>query len=375
MSAALSTVTVIGGGVVGCTIAYRLAARGVNVTLVEREAVGAGATGASGGHVMVWPEDDNDVRVDLDAESCRLFRRFLPDIKERSGIDPHDQELTFFFPAIDEKEALHLRGLSDRVAAAGVTVEWIDAATALELEPRLSPDMLGGVLNSECVQLGGYQFVEALTKAAVRSGAQVLTDEAVGLWRKGDHVTGVALRKGIDISCDTVVLAMGPWTGPLASEWIEALVPVNPYSLQRLRLKGLDQPLATSVHWRGINMTSRRDGLIHAGSIYDPAGFDAVPGEEARATILENVSVALPGLRYEVVEDRVATASQTPDEIPLVGPVEALEGVYLAVPADGGFTMSAVMAEALTLLLTEGREHPLLAPMLPERAMPQPVSE
>ena len=368
------SVTVIGGGVIGCTVAYRLATAGVAVTLVEREAVGAGATGATGGHVFVWPEDESRVRLDLAAESCRLFRRHLPEIKERSGVDPLDQELGFFFPAFDEDESVHLRSCADRVRSVGGDMEWTDATAALELEPRLSPLILGGVLLSEYIQVSGYQYVEALKEAALRSGAQVLTDEALGLWRKRDRVTGVQLRDGIDISCEVVVLAMGAWTGPLASEWLHAPVPVNPHSLQRLRLRGLDQPLAASVHWRGINVTSRRDDLIHAGSLHDPSGFDAVPTEAARETILERVETALPGLRYEVAEDRVATASDTPDKIPLVGPVEALEGVYLAVPADDGVTLSAVMAEVLAVLLTEGREHPLLEPMLPGRAIPRSSS-
>ena len=369
MSTDSSAVTVLGGGVLGCTIAYRLAERGVHVTLVEKEALGAGATGASGGHIMVWPEDENDPKVELAAESCRLFAHYLSDIKERSGIDPHDQELTFFFPALHEQEVVHLRGLAHQVEALGATVEWLDTKTGLELEQRLSPDMLGGVLLSECLQVGGYRFVEALAEAAARSGALILKDEAIGLCRKGEHVTGVALRDGIGIKCSTVVLAMGPWTGHLGSEWIKTPLQIKPHSLQRLRLCGLDQPLATAVHGRGINISSRRDNLIHAGSMYDPAGFDASPRKKTRDTILHKVSLTLPGLRYKVVEDRVAAMSMTPDKLPIVGPVEALKGVYLAVPGDDGFTMSAVMAEALTELITEGREHPLLGPMLPSRVI------
>lgn len=375
MSNGSLTITVIGGGVIGCTIAYRLAERGAHVTLVERETVGAGATGASGGHIMVWPGEANDVRVELSKESVQLFRQYLPDIKKRSGIDPLDQDLKFFFPAFDEEEAVHLRDLAERVAKAGVATKWLDTAAGLNLEPRLSPDILGGILHPECVQIGGYQWVEALEKASTSIGVEFLQDEAVGLWENDNHVTGVALRDGIDISCNTVVLAMGAWTGHLASEWLQTELPITPYSLQRLRLKGLDEPMAATVNWGDINVSPRRDDLIHAGSIHNPTGFDAVPKKEIQKAILDKVSIAVPGLRYEVAEDRVATASWTPDRLPLVGPVDALEGVYVAVPGNDGFTMSAVMAEALTELITQKRQHPLLDLMFPSREMPQPVTE
>ncbi|MCH8206707.1 MAG: FAD-binding oxidoreductase [Chloroflexi bacterium] len=76
---------VIGGGVVGCSIAYRLALQGVSVTLLERSGPGAGATGTSAGNVQPWYDDGDGFKAALAAESLRLHRRFLPDIKEASG--------------------------------------------------------------------------------------------------------------------------------------------------------------------------------------------------------------------------------------------------------------------------------------------------
>lgn len=86
--AELTGTTVVGGGVVGCFVAYRLALEGVPVTLVERQHVGAGASGASAGNVQpgefepAWGAEDLNL---LEAESLGLFRRFLPAIKDDSG--------------------------------------------------------------------------------------------------------------------------------------------------------------------------------------------------------------------------------------------------------------------------------------------------
>ncbi len=73
------SVTIVGGGVVGCFLAYRLALEGVPVTLIERQHVGAGASGASAGNVQ-----PGDVETALAAESLGLFRRFVPRIKRKA---------------------------------------------------------------------------------------------------------------------------------------------------------------------------------------------------------------------------------------------------------------------------------------------------
>ena len=80
-----AAVTIVGGGVVGCFLAYRLALEAVPVMVIERQYVGSGASGASAGNVQ-----PGDIETALAAESLGLFRRFLPTIKEASGIDPLD---------------------------------------------------------------------------------------------------------------------------------------------------------------------------------------------------------------------------------------------------------------------------------------------
>ena len=102
------SVTIIGGGVIGCFLAYRLALEGVPVTVIERQSVGAGATGASAGNVqpgvMGGIVDAQGVLGTLGAQSLRLHRTFLPAIKESSGLDPLDHEVQYFYAALDAQE-------------------------------------------------------------------------------------------------------------------------------------------------------------------------------------------------------------------------------------------------------------------------------
>ena len=92
----MQRVTIVGGGVIGCCLAYRLALEGVPVTVLERQHIGSGATGASAGNVqpgvMGGIVDAQGVLGILGAQSLQLHRTFLPAIKEDSGLDPLDHE-------------------------------------------------------------------------------------------------------------------------------------------------------------------------------------------------------------------------------------------------------------------------------------------
>ena len=361
----LGAVTVIGGGIIGCFAAYRLAREGVSVTLVERDSPGAGASGTSAGNVMAWSDENGGIRPELGVESLGLFRRFLPDIKQSSGIAIRDQDVNYLFAAMDDEEASRVRAYADPLIKAGLDLKWIDGVEARAIEPRLSPAVIGGILHRDCIQIDAQPFVSALAEAAKARGAKIVTDEVVELQRHGDRVSGVNLRSGSDISCDTVIMAMGAWMGRIASEWLRTRIPVWPHSLQKLHLRIKGEPLRCAVSWAEVNMVLRKDGFMHTGSKHDPVGFEARPTEDGKKWILERVDTVLPGLDYEVAGAWAACASQTPDRMPIVGPVGPLDGVYMIGVSNDGFVLSAILTDILTDLLVWGKEHRHLASLLP----------
>ena len=151
------SVTIIGGGVIGCFLAYRLAAEGVPVTVIERHAVGAGATGASAGNVqpgvMGGIVDAQGVLGTLGAQSLQLHRTFLPAIKEASGLDPLDHEVQYFYAALAAQEVAETQQFTAALQTHSLRAEWIDGPAARALEPRLAPHVLGGALHQDCFQM------------------------------------------------------------------------------------------------------------------------------------------------------------------------------------------------------------------------------
>lgn len=373
----LTDVTVVGGGVVGCFIAYRLALEGVAVTLVEREHVGAGASGASAGNVqpgefepIVGAERLNPLEV----ESLALHRRFLPAVRAESGVDPLDHEVQYFYAALNDHEVMRTQQFTATLQGVGLRAEWIDGVAARTLEPRLSPRLLGGTLHQDCVQMDARRFVEALAKAAEKRGVALQQGEAVGLRREGARVTGIRLKDGSTLGCGMLILAMGAWTGLAVAQWLGLSLPIAPYSLQKLHVRPSGPALACAIRWDGANIVSRLDGLVHVGSKHEHTGFEARPSEDGKRWLLERLQTILPELDAAVVEAKAGLAATLPGRSPILGPVQGLEGVYLAVPGSNGFLLSAVLAHLLTELLVYGRWHPFLPMILPERVLQSAVA-
>ena len=78
--------------------------------------------------------------------------------------------------------------------------------------------------------MDAYRFVSALSQAAQRHGAQLQYGEVVGLQRTGERITGVLLKDGATIACETLVLAMGAWTGVALTQWLGLSVPIGPHA-------------------------------------------------------------------------------------------------------------------------------------------------
>ena len=352
----------LGGGVVGCFVAYRLAAMGVSVTLLERDGPGSGATGNSAGNIQPASGDDDAYKIALGAESLALWRKHLPQIKETGGTDYREQDVRYLYAATKDDEERNVRRILGDVTAAGLNAEWVDGPKAREIEPRLSESIIGGMLHHDCIQMDPKLFMSALSNAAEAKGVVIQRqNQAVGLHVAGGRIKGIALQDGSSLECSSVVLAIGAWTPTAVSEWLGIELPVEPYGLQKLHLGlGKAAPLNCAVRWGGVNIVSRRDGLVHAGSRFDPAGFDSQPSAQAQEWLLGQVTKIMPGFHPSGIENIAAFAASTPERMPLVGPLPGVEGIFVAVPSTDGFLMAAVLAEMTADLLVSGRRHQLM---------------
>ena len=333
-------VIVVGAGVVGCSVAYYLAREGAKVVLLEREAIGSGASAhATGSLSLLGTEFNPGPSFQLALAGYQEFPDLVSALEEETGTSLLYQRRPSLRLALEPDEEELIRELMvwqrDSVA-----MEWIDADAVHRIEPRLTPHLRGAVYEEESAQLDSYRLNLALAQAAEKRGAQLHLREVTGLLTEGDRVTGVATAQG-EYHADSVVLANGTWTATFERQ-LQYPIPVRPLKGERLLLKfnGPPLPVLISSPKRG-HMISRLDGLLSVGSTggrdYDQEElfwgeeFDRQPTEAARLELLQRAIDIFPQLESaELVQQLAGSRPLSPDRMPIIGPVPGWRGVFLA---------------------------------------------
>ncbi len=333
-------VVVIGAGVVGCSIAYYLSREGVSVILLEREAIGSGASAhATGSLSLLGAEFTPGASFEMARASYAEFLWLVPELEDATNMDLLYQRLPSLRLALDDEEATLIKSLMVWQQP-HVNMRWIDAEEVRSIEPRLAPSIVGAVYEDESAQLDSYRFNLALAQAAELKGAQIIYREVTGLINSDGRIAGVKTAAE-EIHCGTVVVAAGTWSRAFAP-WLEFPVPVRPMKGERLLLNYPGEPLEVLISSpkRG-HMISRTDGLLSVGSTggrdYDRRElflgeeFDRQTTESARLELLQRAIDVFPDLeRAELVQQLAGSRPLSPDAKPIIGPVPGLEGALLA---------------------------------------------
>ena len=333
-------VVVIGAGVVGCSVAYYLAREGVNVTILERDAIGSGASAhATGSLSLLGAEFSPGPSFQIARASSSEFQQIVPELESATGMNLLYQRRPSLRLALDDEEAGLIKS-SMVWQQPHVKMHWIDAHEVHSIEPRLSPSIIGAVYEGESAQVDSYRLNLALGRGAELKGANILYREVTGLVTSGPTISGVKTASE-DIPCGTVVVAAGTWSRAF-TPWLGFPVPVRPMKGERLLLNypGEPLPVLISSPKRG-HMISRTDGFTSVGSTggrdYDQKElfwgeeFDRQPTESARLELLQRAIDVFPDLeRAELVQQLAGSRPLSPDSKPIIGPVPGREGVLLA---------------------------------------------
>ena len=338
-------VVVIGGGVIGCSVAYHLASAGFRVTVVERGKVGEGASGVAAGMVAALSEAQaGGEHLKLALQSRALHLDLLPRLQEESGIDVEYLPSGIMHLAFTPEDVEKLGARMEWQEPLGMGVRWLSAEEAHRLEPALAEGVTGALLSPQEGHLNSGRLVKALAQGAARRGATVLQDTpVVGLLSHQGRVTGVRL-PSVDMESEWVVVASGAWAGR-HDGWLEVDVPVRPVRGQILAARTLPCPISRVV-WYGINyLVPKADGSIVMGTTAEEAGFRDRATLQGIAGILRGAMRLVPAVADgELRHVWAGLRPETPDGLPILGPVPGLEGVLLAV----GHFRSGILLSAVT---------------------------
>ncbi len=364
---------VVGAGVVGCSIAYHLARRGLrDVVVLERETVGSGTTSKAAGGIRVQFGTETEVRFSL--ESIAVFERFA----EEFGVDPGYRKIGYLFLVSDEAD---LRGFGERIALQrrlGADVRVITPAEAARLVPGLHvDDLIAAVWGVDDGMAGPAEVTAGYAQRARVLGARIVEGvEVTGFALAGGRLRGVRTSEG-GIATPLVIDAAGPSAARVA-RLAGVEVPVLPrrrhifFTEPFPALPGpipLTTDRATGCYFR----KEMEQVLLSPGDAEDIGEDHAVPVDWSRV----NEAVEKIVHRLPVIEEaRIAGGwaglrPLTPDEHAIIGWAPGLVGFFLAVGFCGhGFQHSPATGRHVADWILDGRPSMDLSLFDPARFAP-----
>lgn len=350
-------VVIVGGGVIGLACAWRASQRGLRVRVLERDRIGAGASGVAAGMLApvgeaTWGED---AFLELALRSHELWPDFAEELSAASERDVGFVAIGALHVAFDRDEAEELRRRFELMRSLGLEAEWLRASACREIEPGLAPGVTGGVVAPHEAALDPRALVAALSVAAERSGAEVVEGAEVSeLVHDGAAVCGVRTADGAEHRAAAVVLAAGAWSGAGLLTG-DLSPPVRPVKGQILTVRGAAaEPLCERIVVTDrVYIVPRGDGRVVIGATVEELGFDRRVTAGGVHELLREAYRALPDLgELELVETIAGLRPGTPDNAPLVGRSGA-DGLLLATGHfRNGILLAPVTAAAVADLLT-----------------------
>jgi len=364
-----SDVIIVGGGVIGLAIARALGLRGVTkVTLIERGQPGAEASWAAGGILAPQVEADHpDDFFRLAAASRDLYPAFAASLKSESGVDVElDQTGTIYAGFTDEDEK-ELRARYEWQSSEGLSVEWLTAEEAHQLEPHVSPRVQCGLRFPNDYQIENRRLVEALLIANDKLGMRLLKDTVVGeLKIEGGRITGVETSSGF-AAAPAVVLAAGAWASLIKSNG--AQIQIEPVRGQMLCFESRPQIARHVIYSSRGYLVPRRDGRLLAGSTTEQAGFDKrVTGEGERAIRSMANEIAPATEHLPLIGSWAGFRPRAADDLPVLGPDPEIDGLFYATGHyRNGILLTPITADSIAAAIVDGVAPPMLAVFSPDR--------
>jgi len=373
-------VVVVGAGVVGLAVAWRLAGAGMRVVVVDPDP-GRGSSWVAAG--MLAPVTEvhygEEQLLALNLDSAARWPAFAAELEAAAGHGVGYRQSGTLLVAAEEGDRAIAADLHGFMAGLGLVAESLTVRRARQLEPALSPAIAGALWAPGDHQVDNRLLVGALVEAAGRAGARLVRARVRALVAGGGRVEGVRLEDGTSIGAPRVVVAAGVGTGDVEGLDAGVLPPVRPVKGQILRMTAGPQVPALSrivrglVHGGSVYLVPRRDGSVVVGATAEERGFDTTVTGGAVYELLRDAHRVVPSVTEYVLDEASAGLRPgSPDNAPMVGTAAGgPEGLVLATGHyRNGVLLTPVTADAVLELFETGSLPASVAPFAPARFRP-----
>ncbi len=359
-------IAIIGGGVIGLTLARALYKRGVkSVALIESNSdIGMEASWAAGGMLAPQSEaNEADAFFNLACASRDLYTNFAKELFEETGIDVELEKTGTLYLAFNEHDLEEIEKRYRWQTKAGLKVEKLNANEAREIEPYISENVLGALRFPLDVQVENRLLVKALNASVEKSGVEIFTNtKAETLLVENKKTFGIETSKGI-IHAEKIIIANGAWASVLNfKDNIVKKINLEPVRGQMLCFASPERKIRHVIYSPRGYIVPRIDRRIIVGSTSERVGFEKrVTCEGINAITNIALEIAPPVGRFPLVDYWSGLRPATENEMPVIGASKSIKNLYYAVGHyRNGILLAPITGELLADEILSGNKPALL---------------
>jgi glycine oxidase len=368
----VTDVVIIGGGVIGCSVAYQLTKAGVQVSVIERKEIAAEASSAAAGllapaEVLTGPK----AVAELFLASWSITAEIIAEIEAVSNIQVEYLHTGALHVLTESDDLSSLRRYAEIWQEQGSNATWLTRDEVHSYEPLLNRAIDSALYVPQAASIKPRLMTRAYAEAARKTGAHFYEHtEITGLQQRSGKVISIQTAQGQTISCDRVVIAAGAWSVQIGS-WLGLTIPVFPARGQILSLRQPTTLLKHTIFGNDIYLVPKIDHTIYVGATVEQVGFDKSNTAGGLAWLLSSAMQLVPELEHAAITNIWSGLRPwSQDSYPILGMAPGWENVILATGhGAGGFELSAITGKTIADLITTGQTPALIQPFGLERFM------
>lgn len=351
-------IVIVGGGIIGCSVAYRLRKEGYSVLVAEKGGLCQGASRAATGMLApIKPFAKETPYLKLQLESLALFPSLVGELEEQTGLSCGYQ-VSGAIRLVEERRREKLERWQEQFSLAPLTL--LGQKQLREAVPGIAETETLAIATEQEPQLSPRGFAQAMIEAGRKTGVTFLEECTIREAKREGAGWRLITKEGVMLLCSQVILATGAWSGKVG-QLFDLSLPIRPLHGQSIAVPQPDQPLRSMLFGAGIYLCPKQDGTLFIGATEEDTGFCTATSVARAQSLFAKAGALIPALAHgPILRTWAGLRPSTPDRRPLLG--QAREGLLLACGHNGfGYLLAPVTAERIAALLSGALPDPMFS--------------
>lgn len=382
-------IVIVGGGVIGCCVAYYLSKLGnLSIALIDKKKPGNASRASAGG---LWPIGESvglgcgviffktlskqlsenpdvehspqrphqlpDFFFDFCLESNAMFPGLWKELKEKHGVDFKLEKTGLKFVIYDEHDQNYAQQIADSIPHLDYHLRWLDAQELREEEPNINPHAQGALMFLQDDQVNPYLLLQAYQEAARQNGVQLFLESDVQSITRDQGGVFQVENTHENISGKILINAAGSWAPQITKMVLGRDIPVYPVKGQIVLSERMPKILHSCVSTSDCYIAQKDNGEVLIGSTTEEVGFETTCSYDKLQGLVEGAVKCIPLLQESHIKRTWAGLRPgTPDELPILGFVDGVDGYINACGHfRTGILTSAITGKIVSELVSQGK--------------------